>query len=270
MSENIRCPVSASHGTPGLDFVKDGLRVYRCGTCGTYVADAEYEETHYVDAAAEQIALTVDELLGRWGYRWGVILDAVSAVCPPPATLLDVGAGTGGFVYLACRRGYDATGVTMAGRDADYACETLGVQVSEGRFEELGSGEYDVVAANSVVEHVGDPGRLVACMARLVRPGGCVALTTPNPRAYRRLLLGSCRWKMFRAEHLCILSRRGLEELVRGVGLEPESYVTASMYLKGVERCFGPLAPHARATIACVIRSLGVGGDQILVAKRPM
>lgn len=263
-----RCPVGPSHGKPRLDVIKDDLRVYRCPVCGTFIADAEYDPESYMGEGREPVDLTVEDVLDRWGYRWGIILNAIAAMCPPPARLLDVGAGNGGFLYLARERGYDGQGVTMSSRDVQYARGTLGVSMSQGTLEGLQGGNYDIVVATSVIEHVEDPARFMMALAERSRPGGFVGVATPNPNAYRRLLGGSGRWTMLRSEHLNVLSRRALEELAARAGLAPVTFLTASMYLRGLERGLGPLAPAVRSVAAKIIQVMGVGGDQVLVARK--
>ncbi len=261
------CPVSGTHGPTRFDFERDGLRVYRCRACGTFVTDARYDGGSYASRGGPA-ETTADELLARRGYRWGLILEAVRACCPPPARVFDVGAGSGGFLYLASQRGYEVDGTTMSQGDVEYARDVLGVRLGLGGYESLGEGDYDLVASVSVIEHVDDPAALMSKMVALTRPGGFVSVTTPNPNAYGRLLLGSRRWQMFRSEHLHILSMKGLQKLARAHGLEVLSHTTESMRPRGLERAFGPMAPAARRVIGGAIRAAGVGGDQILVARR--
>jgi 2-polyprenyl-6-hydroxyphenyl methylase/3-demethylubiquinone-9 3-methyltransferase len=48
--------------------------------------------------------------------------------------------------------------------------------------------KYDVVLATEVIEHVAHPDAFLVKIARLVRPGGFVVLTTPNGEYFRNTL----------------------------------------------------------------------------------
>jgi len=264
-----RCPVSPLHGVPRFLFVKEGARFFRCPSCGTYVNDCEYSsETYAAAGPREGSGETGDTILARRRFRWETILADIERVMPAPATLLDVGAGNGGFVRLARDLGYEAEGLTMSAREVEFARSEFGVEVALGTLDGFARRGYDVVCANSVIEHVPDPGGLLRQMADRVRPGGCVAVTTPNTDSYERFVLGARRWRMIRPEHLSTFSPRGLRELFAAEGLEPVRHVTSSTALKGLGR-LGPLKPVVRSLFFHAIRFARVGGDQTLVARRP-
>jgi SAM-dependent methyltransferase len=52
----------------------------------------------------------------------------------------------------------------------------------------LAGGTFDLVTANMVVEHVADPDRLFAEVARVLRPGGRFLVHTPNVHGYTTAL----------------------------------------------------------------------------------
>jgi ArsR family transcriptional regulator len=53
------------------------------------------------------------------------------------------------------------------------------VQLAQGELDNLplADGSADVAVANMVLHHAPDPGRMLAEMARVVRPGGMIAVT---------------------------------------------------------------------------------------------
>jgi len=249
--------------------VKEGTRFYRCRRCGTYVSAAPYLKEIYEYAGPDESdGVTGESVLARRGFRWSVILADIMRVAPPPATLLDVGTGKGGFVRLARDRGYDAEGVTMSDKEVAFARRHLGIPLRLGTLDAVDTGEYDVVCANNVIEHVPDPGRFLGQMAARTRPGGLVAVTTPSTRSYQRLLLGARRWRMVRSEHLSVLSPAGLHGLALACGLEPVLHVTTSVTFRGLRR-LGPVAHPVRRFLFAAIRLAGVGGDQTLIARKP-
>jgi SAM-dependent methyltransferase len=262
--------VSPSHGAPRYLFVKEGARFFRCPRCGTYLNDSDYSSEAYEAAGPrEGSGETGESILARRSLRWGTILADIERVAPPPATLLDVGTGSGGFVRLALDMGYDASGVTMAERDVAFARREFGIELARGTLDGFPGSGYDIVCATSVIEHVPDAAGFLRGMGERVRPGGHVAVTTPSADSYQRFMLGARRWRMIRPEHLSLFSPRGLRELVVLGGLEPVRHVTSSTAMQGLRR-LGPLAPPVRAALFRALRLAGLGGDQTLVARKPM
>ncbi|QDH12944.1 bifunctional 2-polyprenyl-6-hydroxyphenol methylase/3-demethylubiquinol 3-O-methyltransferase UbiG [Formicincola oecophyllae] len=106
--------------------------------------------------------------------------------------LLDMGCGAGlaseryarlGFDTLGC----DASPSALAAARAHLASHPLGrgagtLHYHHGSAEELAAAgkTFDVVSALEIVEHVNNPAQFIKNLAALVRPGGCVALSTLN------------------------------------------------------------------------------------------
>lgn len=103
--------------------------------------------------------------------------------------LLDAGGGEGAFSYHVARR-FPAWRVVVA----DNEQETLGrgrrmkeqlglknLEVREAdllRFDEPDT--YDVAVCSDVLEHIHEDGRVVSNLARALRPGGFLILTSPS------------------------------------------------------------------------------------------
>jgi SAM-dependent methyltransferase len=82
-------------------------------------------------------------------------------------------------------------------------------------------GRYDAISMIEVIEHLSDPSRVLALVARLLKPGGLLLLTTGNldsPVARRR----GIRYRYCAPEvHVSLFNPRCLAHLYRRVGLEP-------------------------------------------------
>lgn len=107
--------------------------------------------------------------------------------------MLEVGAGVGLGVAVARRRfGIEATGVEPGaaeyGGTLEVAHDILAraglprEAVVEGVGEALPfpDASFDVVVSSNVLEHVGDPQKVLDEMARVVRPGGHLVVVVPN------------------------------------------------------------------------------------------
>jgi 2-polyprenyl-6-hydroxyphenyl methylase/3-demethylubiquinone-9 3-methyltransferase len=98
-------------------------------------------------------------------------------------------------------RGAQVTGIDMApaplqvarlhlkesGHDVEY------VQSTAENMAASRPGEFDVVTCMEMLEHVPDPGSVIASCARLVKPGGMVFLSTinRNPKSYLMAIIGA-------------------------------------------------------------------------------
>lgn len=127
--------------------------------------------------------------------------------------LLDVGSGPGFLVASAQQRGWDATGLDLNEWAVQYGRDELGVQMVHGELadEPFEPGSFDAITMLDLVEHVTDPDDLLARVGKLVRPGGAIALLTPDAGAWPSRMLGR-RWPEVRrhGEHLVLFSVAGL------------------------------------------------------------
>ncbi len=109
--------------------------------------------------------------------------------------ILDAGCGTGILSWLARTEGAaSVVGVDLAAhmlrvcRDKDRAATPAPgpIRLSQGDAEALpfGADAFDVVLSSMVHSMVPDEARMVAELARVVRPGGILALATHGPDHY--------------------------------------------------------------------------------------
>jgi SAM-dependent methyltransferase len=106
-------------------------------------------------------------------------IKTVRPLPPGSTTIVDIGAAQGRFVIGCARLGYRAIGVepSEAAREtASQLAELAGVeaQVLPGTAEATGlpSGQFDVVIAKSVIEHVPDAQAAFDEIYRILKPGG--------------------------------------------------------------------------------------------------
>jgi 2-polyprenyl-3-methyl-5-hydroxy-6-metoxy-1,4-benzoquinol methylase len=141
----------------------------------------------------------------------------------------------------------------LRGRVLDYGCNTgalaamcrpdayLGVDINESSLELARAAHpefefhtkvseherFDTIAALALIEHVADPGDLLARWAGMLAPGGAIVLTTPHPSFEWTHTLGA-NLRIFsdhaHEEHEELLDRGRLRELADAAGLEIETY----------------------------------------------
>jgi SAM-dependent methyltransferase len=110
---------------------------------------------------------------------------AAYALCEPrlpPGRILDVGCGIGHSYRLLAPR--ETVGVDVdPGVLADQERTTVAADM---RALPFGDGEFDGALAVHSIEHVPDPGRALAEIARVVKPGAAAVLVTPNRLTFAR------------------------------------------------------------------------------------
>jgi 2-polyprenyl-3-methyl-5-hydroxy-6-metoxy-1,4-benzoquinol methylase len=135
--------------------------------------------------------------------------------------LLDAGCGTGAFSCRAVERGADVVSLDIGPRLLDVLGRKCSSRRVAGSLLALPFAEatFDVVVSSEVIEHVSDPPRAISELARVLAPGGLLALTTPNWFWKVPVQLATAmRLRPFRGlENL--LGWRELERLVRQAGL---------------------------------------------------
>jgi len=152
----------------------------------------------------------------------------------PGARLLDVGAAAGYFVEQARIAGWDAEGVEPSAWAATYAREQLQQPVREATLEsaEYASESFDLVTFWEVIEHLPQPDAFLKEVARILRPGGTIAFSTPDSGSLAARLSGR-RWLGWQKvpEHLYFFDFRTLRTLLERTGFEVISrrYVTLTV-----------------------------------------
>ncbi len=145
----------------------------------------------------------VDEVVGhRDGLRW-----------------LDFGCGNGGLVrYLNSNKkvqacGFDSGAIVSVARQQGIPI------MSEGQLGEQ-DGNFDVVTAIEVLEHIPEPLVTLRQIRKLLRPGGLLFLTTGNARPFANKLT---RWSYVIPDvHVSYFEPMTLELAMRNSGFRPE------------------------------------------------
>ena len=135
--------------------------------------------------------------------------------------LLEVGAGRGGFVRVALRRGWSVvanevseTGLSELRRTrAEIAAGT----VEDARFADA---RFDLVVTLEVLEHLPAPSSHLQELARITRPGGLLLLTTPNFNGLSRRFLGT-RWRVVDPGHIGYFTPSTLGAALHRAGYTP-------------------------------------------------
>jgi len=97
-------------------------------------------------------------------------------------SLLDIGCAQGFFLYSASKAGFATKGVELSQDAAEYVKKEFGLDVEIGPFEKLQFPEnyFDVVTLWQVLEHLPQPLTVLKEVHRILKPGGLIAVSTPD------------------------------------------------------------------------------------------
>lgn len=138
-----------------------------------------------------------------------------------PGRILDVGCATGFFLEAAMGRGWDAYGLEINPFALKVARERFGSRIVEGAIEQahFDNAHFDTIAMSDVLEHMPDPLLTLRRANELLKPGGLIAITTPNIKSITaRLLRG--KWPHIKLEHQFYFSPGSLSQLLEKAGFQ--------------------------------------------------
>lgn len=138
--------------------------------------------------------------------------------------VLDSGCGTGAFAVAIAGRvssvvGVDTDEASLAvGRRASPANVTL--STGDAAALPFGDASFDLAGCFRVLHHVPDPGRVVAELARVVRPGGRVLLVDQLREPDETAAAANDRFERERdASHTTTLAADTIRDLLESAGL---------------------------------------------------
>lgn len=209
--------------------------------------------------------------------RLRIFLPFISKAATP--AVLDIGCATGVFLDVMRERGWQTFGLEISDFAATIA-QKKGFSVTREKLEKskLPSESFDLITMWDVIEHVADPLRTLQTCNRLLKPKGCLVLTTPDASSLLARITGNY-WMGFRpvGEHVYFFGRETLKQYLEKCGFEVvqstavgkhlpfERLLTRLIYYTRVFRILSPLQTFFRARISLYVNS---GDTMCLVARK--
>jgi SAM-dependent methyltransferase len=149
-------------------------------------------------------------------------LSKVAPRLPPRGNALDIGAGDGAFLAELIAAGFeDVVGVEPSSAPIESAAPEVRARIRQGVFRasDFDAGQFRLVTAFQVLEHVSDPLAVFRDAHTLLADGGALLVVVHDQRAIANRLLGH-RSPIYDIEHLQLFSRHSISELFSRAGFE--------------------------------------------------
>ena len=244
-------------------WMRDGRNVdldyYKCQDCTlwNYDLDCGVDQTQYTEdyVSPEDTSHRFnDHMLASWNF--------LRRHTGEPGSIMDIGCGSGGLLYLARKDGWQVRGMELTEKAARDIAEDQGIDVVVANFLEYENPDnvtYDVVVLRHVLEHLPDSLLAMRKIRNLLKDNGLALLEFPNTRstsyAVKRVLKNrGLRNKKFSAEwrpgHCNEFCRESFEFLLSQTGFELVIWQTYSNkpFANAFYRVF-PIASKARALV---------------------
>jgi 2-polyprenyl-3-methyl-5-hydroxy-6-metoxy-1,4-benzoquinol methylase len=270
-------------------FEKDRHRFVKCASCALERIDPQptddelaaiYGEHYYQSWGLDRDPELVSSLKRK---TFSYVLDHVPV---RGGKLLDCGAATGFLLEVARERGYEPYGVELSEFGAAEIARKFGAdrafrgELPDARFETAREGDFSVVTMCDFIEHVRDPTVTLKRAHALLRPGGALAITTPDTGSLSHRAL-SKGWTHYKTEHLFYFNRANIARFLADLGfsaveLHPLVKRLNVQYVRHQFEMYAHpiLSPAARMLSAVVPKSLQaravpvLTGELLAVARR--
>jgi len=245
----MKCPICSSSNPlllmPVYDdrYGYDGrFPLYRCRECNHQFLHVDFSpdewKTIYTDYYPRS-ALSLEtyeprkEIRGFTSWLNGERRLAYSWV-PENVRVLDIGCGFGETLGYHRSRGCDVYGVEVD-ENIRRVADKFQYNVHVGAFDPdvYNTGYFDFVTMDQVIEHIADPPDTLRGIARILKPGGLVIVSTPNANGWGAKVFRN-RWINWHAPyHLHHFSIRSIKSAAgrAGLVLEKTKTITSSEWL---------------------------------------
>lgn len=174
--------------------------------------------SYVMEQSVHPIALWAKKQLDRRKFEWITSEAQINSY-------LDVGCGDGRYLEMMIEQGLDREYVYGVELDsaAVAAARCRGLQVQHSRIEDasLPIHAFDLITMFHVIEHVARPDEVIARLRELLRPGGILALETPNFDCADARLAGRRYWGGYHTpRHWHIFTPSSLARLLSNHGFE--------------------------------------------------
>lgn len=190
--------------------------IFKCQTCGLAWVDPVFAQKTiqgYVASGFDEVY--EKERISR--LKTADVLVKKIKKLKPAGKLLDIGCYNGIFLEIAQKYNYEIFGIEASSaavnRSAPSIRENLKVGLAEEALKQFPDNFFDVITLFDVIEHLGNPGRILSEANRKLKKDGLLVFSTPNLNSLMARLQGGS-WYAILPHHLHYFSLKNLSLLL--------------------------------------------------------
>lgn len=199
-----KCRVVAFSPRPTAEELKAFYDDYHDNFSKSTMADSNFAQQRYRE---------LEECLQRY---------ALKLAKKTEKTLLDIGCGTGNFLQVAQKAGWQITGTEIASRATSLASQNVGNHILQGDIVDLDlpTSSYDLITNYHVIEHLLDPVAQLQRCHELLAPDGILFIETPNIQSLGSKIKGKNWSHIIPPEHIIYFSPASLKYALEQAGFK--------------------------------------------------
>lgn len=220
------CPICGKNDISKF-WAMRGYRLFHCLNCDMIwdpfppaSAESIYNETYFVNENPKG---------GYANYFYGMNINKrtfrerikrINKKVGTTGKMLDIGSALGDSLLEAEKLGWkNLFGVELS-KYAASESRKRGLNVNNGTLESARykSNYFDIVTLQDVIEHLENPKSVLKEVYRILRPGGCVYIVTPDIGGLWQKFLGSLWYHYKPGEHLMYFSQKTLAQILGNTG----------------------------------------------------
>jgi len=242
-------------------------RTVKCNLCGLIRSDP-VADTDAISRLYAESSLDYSSEIPGIRRTYGRYLEKAGKYLPLAKSLLEIGCGSGFFLEEALARGFtEVRGVEPSGPAAARAADAVGQHIHVGVMRPglFPDGHFDVICMFQVLDHIPEPGELLDCCLRALRPGGVMLVLNHNADAVSARLLGESS-PIVDIEHTFLYGDGTLARLVESRGFRVAEAGTAfNTYSLNYLARLLPLPAVLKRTVLLMLENSGFGKLKINV-----
>lgn len=198
------------------------IRYERCDGCGIVFRNPRLPDDARLDAYEHGELREAQKLINpKNKLHYEKILPTLEAFLPANSQrrFLDFGCGSGTFLEVADRGGFDVVGLELSRGLAELVEKTHGFEVFQGLIDDPGFAgrKFDLIVSTQVFEHLLDPKRALESLREHLDRPGLLLLEVPNLDHVRERLK---RGSTMNDSHLFYFNAQSMSRMLRDCGFE--------------------------------------------------
>lgn len=217
----------------------------------------------------------------RWlhGARRAWITDAVRRFAQQKGRAVEIGPGSGIYIPMLKEVFFevyvvDCERVYLAPLEARYAQDAaVHIELDDITASRLPEEHFDLVLCSEVVEHIPDSRAAFLHIARILKPGGILVLSTPQRYSFLELTarVALSKWLIWLARlvyretvlemgHINLMTDTTVQAQLAAAGLEVIARHKGGLYLPGIAEFLGVFGQRIAAQLERLIRNTRLDG----------